>query len=78
MRVGARRGEPADPDYYALAMLADPEVFRGFLAAISNDLVAHLRALVEVAQPTSALLRKLQGSVGAQSLLGIKVDTTRK
>src|SRR5882757_9514794 len=33
-------------------MLADPEVFRRFLATVGNHLVAHLGALIEVAEPS--------------------------
>src|SRR5690242_18596448 len=33
-------------------VLADAEIFRRFLAAVSHDLVAHLGALIEVAEPS--------------------------
>src|SRR5258708_40260805 len=33
-------------------MLAEPEVFRRFLAPVSNHLVAHFGALIEVAEPS--------------------------
>jgi hypothetical protein len=35
-----------------LTMLSDPEIFCRFLAAVSNNLVAHLGALIEVAEPS--------------------------
>ena len=53
--LGGPREKPAGVNRRASmptsTMLAEPEVFRRFLTAVSNHLVAHLGALVEVAEP---------------------------
>jgi hypothetical protein len=49
-------------------MLADPEIFCRLLAAVSNNLVAHLGALIEVAEPGFLHSRNMDEDVFAATV----------